>query len=52
MTPRIFVRWLVETEGIASFKKAYATGDFNAACKRDLSVLEQEWQAFLTWFLA
>jgi tetratricopeptide (TPR) repeat protein len=42
-----FVRWLIDTKGIARFKRAYADGDFEAAYGVGGAQLVDEWEAFL-----
>lgn len=42
-----FVRWLVDTHGIARFQAVYADGDFVAAYGRPADALIGEWEAFL-----
>ena len=42
-----FVRWLVDSRGIAPFKQVYADGDFEAAYGVGVDALIDEWGAFI-----
>jgi tetratricopeptide (TPR) repeat protein len=42
-----FVRYLVDTYGVEPFKKAYPTGDFEAAYSTSSDALVQEWEQFV-----
>ena len=42
-----FVRHLIDTRGIARFRRVYADGDFQAAYDRPAGELVGEWEAFL-----
>lgn len=42
-----FVRYLIDTYGIAPFKAAYATGDFAAAYGKPAGELVDEWERFV-----
>ena len=42
-----FVRWLVDTHGIARFQSVYRDGDFDAAYGRSVEALIAEWEGFL-----
>ena len=42
-----FVRYQVDTYGIAAFKRAFPTGNFRAAYGKSLSELSNEWATFL-----
>src|SRR5690606_3854576 len=42
-----FVRWLIETRGIETFKEAYAHGEIEEAYDEPLGDLVDEWEAFL-----
>ncbi|MBA2662131.1 MAG: hypothetical protein H0U74_07520 [Bradymonadaceae bacterium] len=42
-----FVRFLIDTYGIAVFKQAYAKGDFQRAYGKSTDTLVSEWEAYL-----
>ena len=42
-----FVRYVVDTYGIAAFKRAFPVGNFSAAYGKSLSELSSEWETFL-----
>ncbi len=42
-----FVRWLVDSQGIAAFQQAYRDGDFTAAYGRSAVDLIGEWETYL-----
>jgi hypothetical protein len=42
-----FVRWLIDTHGVARFKRAYQTSDIAAAYDTPLPALIAQWRAFL-----
>lgn len=42
-----FVRWLVDTEGMAKFKEVYAYGDWEGVYNRQPRDLVRDWEAFI-----
>lgn len=42
-----FVRFLVKTYGIETFKKAYGSGDFEGAYQKSADTLVREWEQFI-----
>ena len=42
-----FVRWLIDTRGLAPFKAVYAEGDWEGVYGADVDALVTEWEAFV-----